>query len=178
MWAADRPSVTDDRRHVEPDDEQAPPVATEGADDESALAELEDRLRRAMADFDNLQRRYQRELAREVQAERIRVITPWLRLVDDLERALEHTEQDRGPVAEGVRAILQNAQAVVEQLGFRRIDDFGQPFDPARHIAVGTVESDAPPGTVVAVVQPGYGTDEEVVRPAGVIVAKRRDSPN
>ena len=50
------------------------------------------------------------------------------------------------------------------RLGFPRFDDVGRPFDPARHEAVGTVEADAPAGTVVATVRPGYGTEEE--RPA------------
>jgi molecular chaperone GrpE len=47
-------------------------------------------------------------------------------------------------------------------------------FDPARHEAVGTVVDDeAPAGTVVHVARPGYGPDERLLRPAGVVVSTR-----
>ena len=52
--------------------------------------------------------------------------------------------------------------------------DGGELFDPARHEAVGaTADTDAPPGTVVRVVRPGYGEGERQLRPAAVVVAKR-----
>ena len=58
------------------------------------------------------------------------------------------------------------------ELGFPRFENPGEPFDPSRHEAVGTTDADAPAGTVVAVVRPGYGTPEHVLRPAAVVVAR------
>jgi molecular chaperone GrpE len=137
----------------------------------AAVAELEDRLRRALADLDNLRKRYDRELARERAAERARLAALWLPIVDDLDRALEHPDGDPAALIEGVRAVRDQAVTTLAQLGFPRFTDVGRPFDPARHEAMGVVRADAPAGTVVAAVRPGYGNDESLLRPAGVVVA-------
>ena len=81
-------------------------------------------------------------------------------MVDNLERALEHAGPDDDALVDGVRAVRDQAVAILARLGFPRYDDVGRPFDPARHEAVGAIPSDAPPGTVVAVIRPGYGTAE------------------
>ena len=143
---------------------------TEGAQSRE-LAELEGRLRRALADMDNLRKRCARDVERERGAERARVAAAWLPIVDNLELALQHAEDTPGLV-EGVRAVHQQAVATLARLGFPRFDAVGQPFDPTLHEAMGTVEDGAPAWTVVAVVRPGYGTPEALLRPAGVVVAR------
>jgi molecular chaperone GrpE len=140
------------------------------------LEESEAQLRRALADLDNLRKRYQREVERERTDERERVAREWLAVVDNLERALAHvddTQEAERAIATGVRAVYDQALSLLAQLGFARFDDVGQPFDPHRHEAVATVAADAEPGTVVASVRPGYGNGEMVLRPAAVVVAKR-----
>lgn len=137
------------------------------------LADMELQLRRALADLDNLQKRFAREVARERAAERARVAREWLPVVDNLELALEHAGDAPAELVEGVRVVLDQAIAVLERLGFPRFVDLGVPFDPVRDEAVGAIESDAPPGTVVSTLRPGYGADPEILRPAAVIVAKR-----
>jgi molecular chaperone GrpE len=52
------------------------------------------------------------------------------------------------------------------------VNPVGQKFDPHRHQAISTRESDAEPNTVLQVLQKGYLLHERVVRPALVIVAK------
>jgi molecular chaperone GrpE len=94
-----------------------------------------------------------------------------LPIVDNLELALQHA-QDAPGLVEGVRAVHDQAVATLARLGFPRFDAVGQPFDPVLHEAVGTVDDGAPPRTVVAVVRPGYGTPEALLRPAGVVVAR------
>ena len=135
----------------------------------------EDQLRRALADLDNLRKRYQREATRERSAERSRVAAEWLPVVDNLERALQHAGDGDAALIEGVQAVRDQAVAAFERLGFPRYDDIGVLFDPTRHEAAGTVVSDAPPGTIVAAVRPGYGSGEDILRPALVIVAKGPD---
>jgi molecular chaperone GrpE len=151
----------------------APDDATREIDPavEAQLADAEARLRRALADFDNLRKRYEREVLRERSAERARIIREWLPIVDDLERVLDHAAQDPALLIEGVRAVRDQAIHLLARLGFPRFDDIGKQFDPSRHDAVAMTTGDAPGGTVVAVVRPGYGTDESVLRPAGVVVA-------
>jgi molecular chaperone GrpE len=135
----------------------------------------DDRLLRAMADLDNLRKRTQREVARARDDERSLVVNQWLPVIDDLDRALEHATADareHDGLTEGLRVVRDHALAVLARLGYPRFGAIGEPFDPARHEAVSAVEADAPPGTVVAVVRPGYGTPEGVLRPAGVVVAR------
>lgn len=153
------------------------PPAEESSEPREARAELaamEDRWRRALADLDNFRKRTARELQRQREDERARVAVEWLPVLDNLELALEHAKSDSDPVVQGIRAVRDQALAVLERLGFPRRDDAGQPFDPARHEAVSTVvDENTPPGTVVHVVRPGYGDDEHTLRPAAVVVSTR-----
>jgi molecular chaperone GrpE len=158
-------STSDQQVNEAPDEESAPPTVER---------ELEDHLRRALADLDNLRKRYGRELARESARERASVVSEWLAIVDNLERALEHSGGGDDAVVQGLRAVHEQAVALLDRLGFPRFDDVGEPFDASRHEAVSVVEADAPAGTVVATVRPGYGQPEAVLRPAAVVVSKGR----
>jgi molecular chaperone GrpE len=139
------------------------------------VAQPDQQLLRALADLDNVRKRFERELTRERAAERARLAAQWLPVVDDLERALDHVDGEGDAFATGVRAVYEQALRVLERLGFPRFDDIGQPFDPVRHEALGAVESDAPPGTVASTTRAGYGTDDNLLRPATVLVARRRE---
>ncbi|MER6534617.1 nucleotide exchange factor GrpE [Streptomyces sp900105755] len=146
------------------------------AEDEytTAIRELEDRWRRALADLDNLRKRHARELERERAVERSRTAAAFLPVLDNLELALTHAGADPGAIVEGIRAVRDQAVNVLELLGYPRHAETGVPFDPARHEVVGVVQDpDAPPGTVVEVLRPGYGDGERQLRPAAVTVAKR-----
>jgi molecular chaperone GrpE len=147
------------------------------AEAEAMVAELRDRWQRAQADLENTRKRYERQLADRSAAERARVAAEWLPVLDNLERALSHAEADPRAVLAGVAAVREQALSVLERLGIRRIDDAGVPFDPNRHEAADAVDApDAEPGTVVAVLQPGYVTaDDGLVRPAVVAVARKPD---
>ncbi|BCL24671.1 nucleotide exchange factor GrpE [Streptomyces tuirus] len=138
------------------------------------LKDLEDRWRRALADLDNLRKRHTKELERERTAERSRTAAAFLPVLDNLELALTHAGSDPGAIVEGVRAVRDQGVNVLELLGYPRHAETGVAFDPARHEVVGVVQDpDAPPGTVVEVLRPGYGDGERQLRPAAVTVAKR-----
>jgi molecular chaperone GrpE len=149
------------------------PVTTAGTEEASTRTEPDPRLLRALADLDNLRKRFDREIARERTDERARVAALWLPVIDDLERALEFAGTDGDPLIAGVRAIYDQALRVFERLGFPRFEDVGAPFDPTRHEAVGAVESDTTPGTIAATTRAGYGKEREVLRPASVLVSRR-----
>jgi len=138
------------------------------------VAELEDAWRRAAADLENLRRRFDRELERGRLAERERVLAAWLPVVDNLERALEHSE-DPEAILSGLRMVLGQAHGVLEAFGYTRIDRAGERFDPLLHEAVSAVTPDEehPPGYVVAVTRPGWVAADRVLRPASVVVARR-----
>jgi molecular chaperone GrpE len=156
--------------------EDARETATDRSDEmelaADALTRLEDQLRRTTADLDKMCKRYQTDLVRAAATERARVAASWLPIVDSLEQALRHAEDD-AKVFDAVRAVLQKAVAALAELGFPRFDPYGQDFDPLLHEAVGTVRNVAEHGTVVNVTRPGYGTPEDLLRQAGVVVAKR-----
>jgi molecular chaperone GrpE len=143
---------------------------------QSDTADWENRWRRAAADLENLRKQFARDLAREREGERARVASAFLPVVDTIERALEHAEADPRSIVEGVRTMREQALGALAGLGFGREDETGVPFDPARHEVVGVVDSDVtgqPPGSVVAVVRPGYGAPGRQLRPAAVTVARR-----
>ncbi|GAB2747040.1 nucleotide exchange factor GrpE [Nocardioides pakistanensis] len=171
--------MTEER--MEPQDESMPSESAEAEQEESRVAaleqrvaELEDLWRRALAELDNYRKRTTRELARARRDERAKAAAEWLPVIDNLDLALEHARADPENIVEGVRAVRQQALAILAALGYPRRDDEGIAFDPTYHEAVSTVEDEElPPGTVARVVRPGYGSEDEVLRPAAVVVATR-----
>jgi molecular chaperone GrpE len=152
-------------------------VTVGGADEtgelRAELARMEDRWRRALADFDNLRKRVARESAGQREDERAAVAARWLPVLDNLELALQHAAADPASIVSGVRAVHEQALGILADLGFPRRSDVNEPFDPSRHEVVATMpDAEAEPGTVLQVVRPGYGSDERPLRPAAVIVAK------
>jgi molecular chaperone GrpE len=144
-------------------------MSKQDTEQEAALADLEDRWKRALAEADNQRKRFARDLGTAQLAERRRVVAAWLPIVDNLELALAHAEEADDPLVQGVRAIRDQAVDLLAALGFPRDDETGIPFDPVRHEAVSVVPGD-PPGTVVAIVRPGYGKGDSLLRPAAVMV--------
>jgi molecular chaperone GrpE len=140
------------------------------ADLRAALAAMEDRYKRALADLENYRKRSARELERRVSECREAVIRDWLEVVDSVERALRMDPDGTG--SDGLRAVLDQMEAVLRREGVHRIGAAGEPFDPQRFEAVGVRDtSEVPDRTVVEVVRSGFGADGHVLRPAQVIVA-------
>jgi molecular chaperone GrpE len=97
----------------------------------------------------------------------------WLEAVDSMERALGMAEPTN-PLAAGLRALLEQMEAILERQGITRIGAAGEQFDPELHDAVGVVETDeVPDRTVVEVARSGYALGDRVLRPAQVIVSRR-----
>jgi molecular chaperone GrpE len=140
---------------------------------QARIGELEDQWRRAAADLDNVRKRSARDAVTQRADERNRVTVSLLPVIDNLDLALEHADADPESIIQGVRAVRDQAVDVLATLGFgRRDDDVGASFDPARHEAVAVVDDpEAPPGTIVQVVRPGYGEGDHQLRPASVVVA-------
>jgi molecular chaperone GrpE len=171
-------SATAQNRNGPPEtgSEPTPESVAQQGDSDAELARLEDRWRRAVADLDNLRKRYTRELERERNLERSKVSGAWLPVVDNLERAISHGGGDADSVIAGVRAILDQAVRVLDQLGYPRDSETGMPFDPERHEVVQVTDHpERESGTVLEVVRPGYGKGSQQLRPAAVVVSRREE---
>ena len=139
----------------------------------SRVRDAEDSRLRALADLDNLRKRCAAQAGRAAAEARAAVAAEWLPVVDNLDRALEHSQADPDVITEGVRSVRDQAVRVLASLGFPRREDTGAMFDPARHDAVAVhSEPGAAEGTVIHVVRPGYGNGDHQLRPAQVVVAK------
>jgi molecular chaperone GrpE len=169
---------------VSPRDEARPadqresdgPAGEQERDLSAELARMEDRYKRALADLDNYRKRAVRELdARIVQA-RDALLRDWLEPVDSVERALRMQQDDR--LAEGLRGVLEQMEAVLARHGVRRIGEPGERFDPARHEAIGVQPSDEHPDrTVLEIARSGFVVGDHVLRPAQVVVSRREHEP-
>ena len=160
--------------------------ASEREDLEAKLAALEkdkkenwDRYLRTAADLENLRKRQKREMDDVRLESKGRVLKEMLPVVDNLERAIEHATAQAGtnPIIEGVQLVLRQFLTAFERLDVTPIEAAGQPFDPNLHEAISQQETDAPPGTVVQVLQRGYKSGERLLRPALVVVAKAKAAP-
>ena len=146
---------------------QTPPEAVS----DPAVAELEDRLLRVAADFDNYKKRAAREREEYVAHANERLLKELLPVLDDLERALDAVGQhEEATVEEGVRLVHRSLAALLERNGVREISTEGK-FDPHVHEALLSQPSEAEEGSVIDVVQKGYTLGDRVVRPARVVIA-------
>jgi molecular chaperone GrpE len=183
-------SRADDERRTPPVDgaPEAPPPAP-GVPDESGedrspssdelaaqLAATDDRLKRALADLDNYRKRTDREVERRVTEGRETLLRGLLEPLDNIERALQAA--DHSPLAQGLRGVFDQMEALLARHGARRIAAVGDPFDPTRHEAVAVRETDdVPDGTVVDIARSGFAIGDRVLRPAQVVVAKKPRPP-
>jgi molecular chaperone GrpE len=127
---------------------------------------------RALADFDNYRKRMERERSSAAQSGKRPIILALLDVMDDFDRAIEHAGHSADSIVEGVRAIRKRLGAVLQAQGITPIVSVGQPFDPALHEAIGTVEAGGESGTVHDEVGRGYVWNGELLRPSRVRVTK------
>jgi molecular chaperone GrpE len=145
------------------------------------LAEMKDRLLRALADMENMRKRTEREVA-DARAYGISAFArDILGVADNMHRAMQALEDElRAKADDATKALLEGVELtecelmnVLEKHGVKRIEPLNQKFDPNRHQAMFEVEDPSvPSGTVVQVMQSGYLIGERVLRPAMVAVSK------
>jgi molecular chaperone GrpE len=155
---------------------------TAGADDLQSRLETAERerdqylelLKRTRADFDNYQKRAQRDLQDERKYAHLPVAKDLLAAFDNLDRATAAAKQagETGPLVQGVAMVQGQWLDALKRHGIQRIEALHQPFDPNLHQAVMQQPStDHAPGTVLQVLQQGFTIHDRVLRPASVIVA-------
>ncbi len=133
-----------------------------------------DKLLRERADLENYRRRDSREKEELLNYGVKSLIEEVLPVVDNLERALEHANEDGLPaLVEGVRMTHTMLISALKKFGVSPVEGgTGAPFDPAFHQAMAQVETaDQPPNTIVQEFQKGYILKERLLRPAMVSVS-------
>ena len=142
---------------------------------DAQIEELNDRLRRNMAEFDNFRKRTEKEKAAMFDVGAKSVIEKLLPIVDNFERGFAMRPEDEvvTPFEEGMEKVYRQMQSTLEALGVTPIEAVGQEFDPNFHNAVmQDEEADAPENTVVAEFQKGYMYRGSVIRYSMVKVRK------
>src|SRR5215469_9558333 len=119
--------------------------------------EVDDRLLRLAADFDNYKKRAAREREEYVAFANERLLKELLPILDDLERALDAAEEHQeAQLEDGVRLVHRALATLLERQGVKEIATDGK-FDPHVHEALlAQPAEDTEPGDVIDVVQKGY----------------------
>lgn len=179
----DEADTDDGSEQVESDLDQLA-AATRERDEYLELA------RRARADFENYKRRVGGETVAAERRGRANLARGLLPALDNLERALVAAGVDptgqpesvgeppsrevsaRDALAEGVALVLREMRGALERSGVRSFDPLGEQFDPLLHEAISTGQVEgAASGSVIETLERGYRVDDEVIRPARVVVA-------
>lgn len=139
---------------------------------EAEAHDLRTRLARARADYDNLLKRQARDAELERERVRARFLEGFLQVFEYAAMAEQEAERSPGPLAQGVRMVVQQFRQLLENEGVRTVGAVGEPFDASRHEAVGEEAAEGvAPGHVARVVRTGYLLGDRVLRYAQVAVA-------
>ena len=138
------------------------------------IAELEDRVKRQMAEFENFRKRTDKEKSQMFEMGAKSVVEKILPVIDNFERGLENVpEGSDDAFVSGMQMIYKQMTDELDKIGVKPIEAVGQPFDPNIHNAVMQVESEEyESGTVAQELQKGYMYHETLVRPSMVSVVQ------
>ena len=152
--------------------EKAPEKKKDPKDEK--IDELNDKLRRSMAEFDNYRKRTDKEKSAMYEIGAKDVIEKILPIVDNFERGLNSIPEDAkgSAFADGMEKIYKQFVKTLDDLGVKPIEAVGKPFDPNFHNAVMHVEDEeVGENIVVEEFQKGYTYKDFVVRHSMVKVA-------
>ncbi len=139
---------------------------------ELKAAEHYDAWLRAKAEGENIRRRAQEDIAKAHKFAVEKFAGELLAVKDSLEAALAVPEQTVDSFQSGVELTLKQLVAAFDKNALVEVNPAGEKFDPHKHQAIGMVDSEQEPNTVVTVLQKGYMIADRVLRPALVMVAK------
>ena len=143
---------------------------------ELAAEEHHDAWLRARAEADNIRKRAQVEIANAHKYAIENFSSAVLAVKDSLEAALVSENASSESLKSGVELTLKLFASVLEKFNIFEIKALGEKFDPHRHQAITTVESESEPNTVISVMQKGYTLNDRVIRPALVVVGKPKQT--
>ncbi len=139
---------------------------------EETVKQLNDKVLRQMAEFDNFRKRTQKEKQTSFADGTKNVVEKLLPVLDNFERAMVSEEDKEANFYKGVEMIYKQFNGMLNELGIKPIESVGQEFDPNLHFAVATEENEEfGENTVSEELQKGYMHHDRVLRAAMVKVA-------
>ncbi len=134
------------------------------------ITDLEDRVKRQMAEFENFRKRTDKEKSQMFDMGAKSVIEKILPVIDNFERGLSNIPEGSDEAfVSGMQMIYKQMTDELDKIGVKPIEAVGQPFDPNFHNAVMQVESEEyESGTVAQELQKGYMYHDTLVRPSMV----------
>jgi molecular chaperone GrpE len=147
-------------------------AAAELAAARAQVESIRDKWLRAVADHENYKKRVKRDVDDAVHRAVSKLLDDFLGVPDNLERALEASNEDDSQLVTGIRMVMTSFMAALGKHGITAVPAVGTPFDPAIHDALQQFDSpDYAPGIVIQEFEKGYIKDDRLLRPARVIVA-------
>jgi molecular chaperone GrpE len=143
------------------------------------LGDTFEKLRRSQADFQNYQKRMLRERETWGEMAQVTLLNRILAIFDNFDRAVDSGKnvQDFQALFDGLVLTQQDVQKFIHESDLEEINPLGQTFDAHYHEAMMQQETEEyEPGKVVLVFQKGYTLKKRLVRPAKVVVSKKKDS--
>ena len=163
--------------------EETDPVQALEKEVEAAKQEVQenyDKYLRVFAEFDNYKKRSTREMNDFRKYANEALLRDMLTVVDNLERAIDSSNnhaENTSSIVEGVRMTLGGILDLIEKHHVAPIESVGKPFDPQFHQAFQQEESeDHPSNTVLKEFQKGYLLHDRLLRPAMVVVSKKKET--
>lgn len=136
------------------------------------LEEKADRLLRTLAEYDNFRKRSQKEKEQAYSDTKSDVLSAFLPVIDNIERAMENGNASYEDYKKGAEMIFNQFLKVMTDSGVKSFGEKGDTFDPKLHNAVMHIEDESLGGNEIAqVFEKGYMLGDRVLRPATVQVA-------
>ena len=142
---------------------------------EDENSDLKDKWQRALADYQNLERRTQTEISQRVSEKTNSLLLNFLNIYEDFLRA-ENSLSKEKINTDGIQAVIKNMETLLAENNIKSIDAVGEIFDPQIHEAVSMVEDDSlDDGTITQEVSKGYISGKAILKPSKVIVSKKQN---
>ena len=130
---------------------------------------------RAKAESENIRRRAQEDISKAQKFAVERFSNELLAVRDSLEAGLAVETATVESFKNGMELTLKQLSSVFEKFHIKELNPLGEKFDAHKHQAIGMVDSEQEPNTIVSVMQKGYALHDRILRPALVMVAKGKD---
>ena len=146
---------------------------------EKQVQELQDKLLRKAAEFENYKRRTENDQFNLINYAAESFITKLLPIVDDFERSMDHIDdlEKSKSVKDGIKLVYEKLHKLLNEQGVQKMQTKGEPFNVNYHDALMQRKDESvPPHTVIEEIEPGYLYRDKIIRHAKVIVSE--DSPH